>query len=93
MDSAFFLNNLPRTNSGPFLASQCAFNDFTQSQPFSAKLDFSVQKNHLLVQDDDENDDDIELVNSILSTTNESVENEGGGRMKAASIDPAGFLP
>ncbi len=41
---AFFLNNLPRTNSGLLLASQCAFNDFMHSQPFSAKLDFSAQE-------------------------------------------------
>jgi hypothetical protein len=90
LNSTFFLNNINENNL--LLNSQCGFDNFTQSQPFNTKLDFTP-KNHLLVQDDDDdNEDDIELVNSILSNTND--ENlEDGEIIIVNSIDPSGFLP
>ncbi len=89
-NSAFFLNQLPQTSF-----NTSTFTGYTQSQPFSSKLDFSAQKNHLLVQDDDENDDDIELVNSILSNTTEEnlTKDTESSLLKVKSINPAGFLP
>lgn len=81
------------TENSLLLNTQCGFNNYTQSQPFNTKLDFT-QKNHLLVQDDDdENEDDIELVNSILSNNNEENLDDGDSGMINNSIDPSGFLP
>lgn len=91
LDSSLFLNNLNEDNV--LLNSSCdGFNNFSQSQTFNTKFDFT-QKNHLLVQDDDdENEEDIELVSSILSNTDDNYEDNDNGLI-VNSIDPSGFLP
>lgn len=91
LNSTFFLNNINENNL--LLNSQCGFENFTQSQPFNTKLDFTP-KNHLLVQDDDDdNDDDIELVNSILSNNNDENLEDNDSMNIVNAIDPSGFLP
>lgn len=87
LNPTLYLNNIDSNN---LLINTHDFNDFTQSEPFNTKLDFS-QKNHLLIQDDDdENDEDIELVNSILSSTSENLDSND---IIGTSIDTHAFLP
>ena len=81
------------------------FNNYSQSQPFVNKLDFSP-KNHLLIpDDDDENDEDEEdreqpLVSSLMNSTDvEHIEDDNEEASAADrlsmvnSIGSLGFMP
>ena len=81
------------------------FNNYSQSQPFGSKLDFSP-KNHLLIpDDDDENEEDDEdreqpLVSSLMNSTDvEHIEDDieeadaADGLSMVNSIGSLGFMP